>query len=642
MTAVRYRSVHANLQNPDSVADKRKSLEIAWPQADVLKLNDAGADSTGRIIRGLPGAKCFRPGGVGDDTTIAWRDSIFKFIDGDSKLTFQGRGSDGPFGIRGSRGITWVVLEHRATKNRVLEVEMYTVAGYRTYPDIWNKLLASATDEIRRAMAKHPGIPVIISGDMNKRDEVDFPGLNEREVTQTPVTQVNGRLDRFFLIGEVEYSSHAIYQTKSDHKALRVTVTLTGKTAPTTPTPPAGVDPTPTPAPSTPPPVLPSQPARPLAITDRRPRWRYFARRITGDGTATMLHNELPLADVEIEDVLTGHNSLTGRISPRIATLIAADGLPLLQEWGTEIWAEESGNIRGGGLLVGGGYSGPQNDLECVGYTGYATDTPYAAEKFFVETDVYDIFRHIWTHIQTQTGGNLAMTIDQHKLGLKIGVELEQVEFDTSSGPVSFESGPYKLAWYQDHNLDDNLGTLAADYKFDWHEEHWWEGDDLKHHLRLAQRIGARRSDLRFVIGENVHAIPDIERDGEMYADEVWYLGAGEGSAMKRGTARRNVGRLRRVAVEVDPSIRTVDGCTAAAKRELARRYNIEKISDLEVRNHPHAPVGAVQTGDEIFVAGNTGWRELGGWHRVISRKIRPQDAGSRMTLSVVASDQVA
>lgn len=371
--------------------------------------------------------------------------------------------------------------------------------------------------------------------------------------------------------------------------------------------------------------------------------WRYFAQRLTGDGTeGEFIHLDVPLQGVAIDTVLSGHSSMQGTITPEIASLVGADGEPLFEEWGTAVWAENGGEIRGGGILTHSEFTGHAWNLEFTGYSGYLQDLPYTDAWFGVEVDPLDVVRHIWEHAQSKPGGDLGLEISDLKTGLKIGTELKQVEFDTEAGPVSFESGPVKLAWYQTHDLAAEVDRLAEETPFDWVERHWWDGETLRHKIDIGYpRIGRRREDLRFVYGENVFSTPSTRRDGAMYASEAMVLGAGEGRTMKRGTASRNVRRLRRVAVVSEPSLRSLKAVNAAAAAEMARRADIEDVSDFVVRDSRLAPIGSVQVGDEIHLGGRTGWRTLDEWVRVLAINMSP-DAANDMTFTVTRSNRLA
>jgi hypothetical protein len=482
--------------------------------------------------------------------------------------------------------------------------------------------------------------------------------------------------------------------------------------------------------------------------------WRYLAQRMTGDGAfGDFIDLNLPLANVEIDEVLSGHHGFHATITPEIMRLKGPNGRPLLDEWGCAIWAEgPDGEIRGGGILQHSTFMGPSWSLECISPSGALIDLPYTEARFWVNVDPLDIYREIWRYAQAQQGGNLGVTMDATRSPMLLGGDLVQrVEFDTEedvteaqvyplpvapnryatnsdwkdaavkamkatgwnadvvrdaltkwlnkddliaqnkwpkggltdkettikkkaiekvglppdppNGTVAapkptaagyteptaeagdlpiYEYDAYKLAWYKDHDLASTVDELASMTPFDWNMTHRWNGDEIAHHIRIGYpRLGRRREDLRFVIGENISVLPSIERDGTEYANEVLVLGAGEGSAQVVGRAFRNDGRIRRVAVVSAPWIQHDFTANAHARLELQKRVQIDDITEIILRDHPHAPMGSVDLGDEILVEGETGWSDLEVWCRVIGRKISPESADS-MVLTIIRSDRIA
>lgn len=493
-------------------------------------------------------------------------------------------------------------------------------------------------------------------------------------------------------------------------------------------------------------------------------QWRYIAQRVDGatGGLGEFLDFNVPMQGVSLDEILSGHNSLTGTITPEYARLKGSDGRPLFEEWGTAIWAEApDGEIRGGGVLTHSGFEGPNWQLECTDLTGVTIDLPYTEANWWVNVDPMDVFRYVWRYIQSQPNGNLGITIDPTTSPMRIGTDLVQrVEFDTevdSSGelpedqePVplpaapnryannaawvdaavkhmkangwtgsvvrdalerwlkkdelteagkwtpltdkeakikkraiekvgpppnppngfhrtttttvagdgaadatpppadpaaqtpTYQADPFVLAWYQDFDLSNTIDDLATATPFDWHLVHFWQDDEIRHHIRLGYpRIGRRRDELRFVVGENIHTLPSVERDGSEYANEVLVLGAGEGSSMIMGRAfRREDGRIRKVATISDPSIRTNEDAIARAQQELAKRFNLENVTSIMLTNHPHAPMGSVDLGDEILVEGDLGWIDLEAWCRVVGRQLNP-DSGEAMGLTLIRTDRL-
>jgi len=499
--------------------------------------------------------------------------------------------------------------------------------------------------------------------------------------------------------------------------------------------------------------------------------WRYIAQRFDGStgSFGEFIDLNVPLTNVTIEDVLSGHNAMSGTITPEYPRLKGPDGQPILVEGGTAIWAESpDGEIRGGGLLERSGFGdGGQWEIECVAITATSVGLPFTDATFFVNVDPTDLFRYIWTWIQQQRNHNLGITIDGTTSPIRLGTDLVQrVEFDTEEdvsedlepadapiapsrypnngawrdasikalkalswnpkdvedalrkwlnkdtltaekkwtpltekerkirdraidmagwppnppnpGPrdiskigliyvrpqinppvggedttteepeptpgATYEYDAYKLNWYEDLDLGATLDDLAANTPFDWHLTSRWDAnDEIRHHIRLGYpRIGRRRDDLRFVVGENIRTVPAMERDRTEYADEVLVLGAGEGSSMIRGMAfRPNSNRVRKVAVISDPNLKTVAEANQRAELEVSKRSKLEHITEIVLSDHPHAPLGSVDLGDEILVEGDIGWVEFSIWCRVIARAMSPDDGDSQV-LTILRSDAIA
>lgn len=375
--------------------------------------------------------------------------------------------------------------------------------------------------------------------------------------------------------------------------------------------------------------------------------WRYFATRLHGDGTETLLDIDLPLESVTVDDVLSGDQAINSQIEPVYTRLVADDGQPLLREWSTAIYAENDGDIRAGGILVNSSFAGSSWDLECIGFTGYLRDLPYIGSGYKgVRVDPIDVMRTIWGHAQGKPGGNLGLTLDSKTTGgeVSIGTELKQVEFDTQSGPVSFEAGPYKLNWYSNHDLGGDIDDLAADTPFDYHERHFWDGDTLRHHIDIGYpRIGRRREDLRFIHGVNVWTPVEIERAGNLYASGTLVLGAGEGAAMinaVREPMPRPGGRLRRLAVVADDTIKSRKRAISRAEQENQWRARLDDLDTIVVQDHPHAPLGAAGVGDEIRVEGQGDWVGIDMWVRILSISYQPEN-GNVAEYTIARTDKL-
>ena len=230
------------------------------------------------------------------------------------------------------------------------------------------------------------------------------------------------------------------------------------------------------------------------------------------------------------------------------------------------------------------------------------------------------------------------------KTGKKIGQELAQVEFDTQAGPVSFESGPYKLNEWETDDLGGKFDALATDQGFDYYESHSKRADgSVQHNLDFyVPRRGTRRNDLRFVTGENVLEPPDDEFAEDTYARGVLVLGAGEGRTMKRRFVWRDgETRLRRIATLSDKTIKSDTDAYSRGRALLPQYAGAPQISELNVVDHDNARIGSWVEGDEILYEQYGDWGSAATWVRVLSTTYSPDNL-SVARLAVVPADTIA
>lgn len=370
--------------------------------------------------------------------------------------------------------------------------------------------------------------------------------------------------------------------------------------------------------------------------------WRYILQAVDGSGApGAILHPDLPLTATSITQALNGTNELTASLTPFTRGIKEQ-----LVNWGSFIWAEAAGKIRGGGILVHNETVGSKISLEVMGLHGYAYGMPYTSGTSYngVEVDPLDVYRVIWNYIQSQPGGNIGLQIPSLKTGLKIGVELAQGEFDTENGPISYESGPFMLNFWDTHDLGKEIDDLRGDTPFDFREVNEWVGDDVVSRIELAYpRFSVRRTDLRFVVGENVIIQPSVSNAGDEYANELMLLGAGEGRTMVRGQASLPRGnRIRRVALVEDKTVKSGTIANTRAYNLLKARIEIGDLTEFTVLDHSYAPMGSAQPGDEVFISLDFDWQEGEGfWVRIQTIQYSP-DSGNNYVLSVIRSDKVA
>lgn len=370
--------------------------------------------------------------------------------------------------------------------------------------------------------------------------------------------------------------------------------------------------------------------------------WRYLAFKLNGDGTETLLSNDVPLQGAVLREDLSGPGSIDGHISPEVAQFKTTAGDPVFLPWSTAIYAEKDDNLRGGAILADLMEQGPDLSLDTVGFTGYLAGQPYTGDRSWIQEDPLNIVRHLWAHKQGMKGGNLGLAVGSTTSPVRIGTKEEEVSFTTGNGEeVSFQTGPFTLQWWKDHDMGKVLDDLAAETPFDYLVDHAWNGNSPRHTLRLGYPvIGSRRKDLRFMLGENIFTHLPISYEGDSYASEVITLGAGEGRKMIRGGLAKSTGRLHRAAVVVDKTLRNKKSADTIAARELALRIGDEDLDTLVVSEHPHAPLGSFRPGDEILVQSPGGWtKDIYLWVRILSIATEPEK--NIATLTVARTDRM-
>lgn len=186
------------------------------------------------------------------------------------------------------------------------------------------------------------------------------------------------------------------------------------------------------------------------------------------------------------------------------------------------------------------------------------------------------------------------------------------------------QEDPFRLNWWSTHDLGKVIDDLAQSTPFDMVEHTRWTGDQLAHRLELAYpRRGRRRTDLRYVIGENAE-VPREAAWGEDFATLVQVIGAGEGSKMVRALQSTGAVGVRRVHVHTDKAL-TKTGDAEQRARVLAPSLTGDlRIREVLVYDHPHAPVGAVALGDEIRLQGRIDWADIDLWLRVMAITYQP------------------
>lgn len=209
---------------------------------------------------------------------------------------------------------------------------------------------------------------------------------------------------------------------------------------------------------------------------------------------------------------------------------------------------------------------------------------------------------------------------------------------------------PYELRYWEAPDCGREIDKLRAQTPFDYVEEHSWIGttDQVSHKIVLGYpQLGVRREDLVFMEGENITKVVELPQDGDSYANVIVGLGRGEGPNALRVTEALDEpdGRLRRPYVFTGKGIDSTAALTKFVHTELVNRSSIETIVEsIEVTDHPNAPLGSWNLGDEILVQVDSPWLgEIEVWRRIQSWTLTSTTTATiTLGASYVPSNQLA
>ncbi|MFI9276033.1 hypothetical protein ACIGXM_35915 [Kitasatospora sp. NPDC052896] len=340
--------------------------------------------------------------------------------------------------------------------------------------------------------------------------------------------------------------------------------------------------------------------------------WRYFT---THALTGEMLADELPLGEVEFGPELSGPGRFSGTLEPRLAHLAPAQA-----DAGTVlVWAERDDQLLWGGLIWHAEPDAGRYRIEAAGFSSYLgrrhdVHGNLAGRGPYTEADPCRVIADVWAYCQSQPDGDLAVQVDLPPGG--------------SPGRLGTHDQPYVTKEWEAPALANVMRDAAGvDGGPEWTEHVAWAGDRPERHIVLAApRLGTRRTDISFATGVNITATPTATGDGDQYAQVVIALGSGDGSAKVRTTGAVRDGRLRLEAVLDRPSITDGGVLSALARAERARRQQLTQVTEITVRDHPAAPIGSWQIGDDVRVSVHDQWIDFDGWRRIVAWTLQPSD----------------
>jgi hypothetical protein len=313
---------------------------------------------------------------------------------------------------------------------------------------------------------------------------------------------------------------------------------------------------------------------------------RYHVQRIT---TGEWLSRDFDLSAGVTTRALSAPGGVAGGVAPELRYYRHTDGLRFLEKWATAIYAEDDGQIRGGGIVADVNYDGGPVTVDAPGFAHYPTGLPYARATNFGRVDPLVVVRHLWDHVQSYSNGNIGMVVDQ----------------TTSNQFLGDNADPYGLLWWDTPDCGGEIDNLARSTPFDYTEQHAWANSSrsaVTHRLRLGYpRLGRRRTDLRFVEGENVTDHIPVDDTGDDHANDLVGIGKGEGAAMIHANIAVIDGRLRRAKVITDKTADKlrIDSILATTLRQVS---DVQDIGEIKIIDHPNARIAAIDPGDDIPV----------------------------------------
>lgn len=350
------------------------------------------------------------------------------------------------------------------------------------------------------------------------------------------------------------------------------------------------------------------------------PDYRYIVARAS---TGEVLHWRLPLTEVEFGPEISGPGSLSAALSPTFARSLS----DLLDAGDAVILAERNAKLLWGGLIWRAEPEGSKLPIEAAGFTSYLhrrfdLHGNLDGRGPYIEADPCQVIRDVWAYAQEQPDGELGVVVDDTKSHAKTGTAKD----------------PYTTNKWDPRNLGEMVDEMAGiDDGLEWSETVAWRGQRTERRIILgAPRLGRRREDLTFTTGANVVGEPHVVKDADEYAQWVIDLGAGEGKKRKVVVDGVRNGRLR-----LEQTLETGESDEAKLKqrtrRERLARQILPTLTELEITDHPAAPIESLRIGDDVRIRLHEPHTEYDGWNRIVGWTVRPGDGETpeRVTLKL-------
>jgi hypothetical protein len=262
--------------------------------------------------------------------------------------------------------------------------------------------------------------------------------------------------------------------------------------------------------------------------------------------------------------------------------------------------------------------------VSIAGPSSYLKNIPWLDNYNPIAIDPFAVAARIWNHVQMQTHGNIGITLEPASSGTLL---LPGFGFDGTELTINFFAYFVRAADFRDSG--DEFNKLARDIPFDYIETAAWNGSYTAINKKIVMsypRRGSQRTDLAFRFGENVLAgSPATEAEIKWVSDVIvkgWFPGKVYSSTLSNADPTR----FRRVIKEDDAKINSKERAEVWAARKLQRRQIPNYWSSITIdMDHPSAPFGTWELGDDIYVEGAMPWvGDVKDWHKVLSATIEP------------------
>ena len=354
------------------------------------------------------------------------------------------------------------------------------------------------------------------------------------------------------------------------------------------------------------------------------PDYRYIlARAATGE----VLHWNLPLTEVEFGPERSGPGSFSATLNPTFARAMS----DILDDAGDAvILVERNSKLLWGGLLWRAEPEGPKLPVEASGFTSYLhrrfdLHGNLGGRGPYIEADPCQVIRDVWAYAQEQPDGDLQVAVDDTK----------------STATTGTAKDPYTTSKSDPRNLGEIVDEMAdIDDGLEWTETVTWRGRHAERRIVLgAPRLGRRREDLTFTTGANVVGEPPVIKDADAYAQWVIGLGAGEGKKRKVIVDGVRNGRLR-LEHKLETSEKDEAELKQRTRRERLARQILPTLTELDITDHPAAPIEALRIGDDVRIRLHEPHTAYDGWNRVVGWTVRPGEGETpeRVTLKLERS----